>query len=142
MFHFHIIPPVRFPGLFLFRNNPRWIAPMLQIHTPHSMSRGHLRPTRGLSLKPTLSGLALVMAATSALPAADWIFERSYYSHSDSPAYTIGLVPQSRSAYRQPYVNLAPHSHVTGGWRWNNYQIQNGNTLDSTYMREFFIDSR
>ncbi len=89
-------------------------------------------------------GLCALALCCSGSPAegADWAFGHSYYSHSDSPAYTIGLVPQTRSAYRQAYVNLAPHSRISGGWRWNNYQIQNGNSLDNTYMREFYIDSR
>lgn len=89
-------------------------------------------------------GLCALSLCCSGTPAegADWVFGYSYYSHSDSPAYTIGLVPQTRSAYRQAYVNLAPHSRISGGWRWNNYQIQNGNSLDNTYMREFYIDSR
>lgn len=77
-----------------------------------------------------------------AVQGADWVFGHSYYSHSDSPAYTIGLVPQSRSAYRQAYVNLAPQSRIAGGWRWNNYQIQNGNSVDNTYLREFYIEGR
>lgn len=109
---------------------------MLQIHPFHSRSR-HVRHL-GRRWMVTLA----LLASTPSLQGADWVFEHSYYSHSDSPVYTLGLVPQNRSAYRKPYVNLAPHSRITGGWRWNNYQIQNGNSLDNTYMREFYIDGR
>lgn len=87
--------------------------------------------------------IALLLGSPFSLASgADWMFQPSYYSHAESPAYTIGLVPQTRSAYRQAYVNLAPHTRISGGWRWNNYQLQNGNSLDNTYMREFYIDGR
>jgi hypothetical protein len=49
-------------------------------------------------------GLALAAGglwwAPSEIPAADWMFEPSYYSHVDSPAYVAGIVPNPRAAYR------------------------------------------
>lgn len=101
-------------------------------------------PQRTLERILLFAAASAIWVAVSVRPArgADWVFEHSYYSHADSPGYTIGLVPQTRSAYRQAYVNLSPHARLSGGWRWNNYQIQNGNSFDSTYMREFYIDSR
>lgn len=98
-----------------------------------------------------LAGVAVVRRSWLALPlmllalpvsvqGADWMFAPSYYSHADSPAYSLGLVPHQRSAYRQPFVGTHPHMAVRGGFRYNNIQMFNGTSYDSTYVREFFID--
>lgn len=114
---------------------------MIRLHMNHTSI---LRPRRlARRFLPIVGAIAFsFLGRGNSLHAADWMFEPSYYSHAHSPAYTIDLVPQTRSAYRQAYVNIAPHTRISGGWRWNNYQIHNGNSLDNTYMREFYIDNR
>ncbi|MFO1023135.1 MAG: hypothetical protein U0903_20955 [Planctomycetales bacterium] len=97
------------------------------------------------------AGIAVVRRSWLALPlvllslpisvqGADWMFAPSYYSHADSPAYSLGIVPQTRTAYRQPFVGTHPHVAVRGGWRMNNIQMFNGTNYDTTFVREYFID--
>ncbi len=71
--------------------------------------------------------------------AGSWLFQPSYFSRG-VPAETRQHIPQlnGRSAYRRPYVQLNPGGSVRGGFRINRIQIQNGNSLDTTFIRENF----
>ena len=75
-----------------------------------------------------------------AVQADDWMFRRSYYSHAYGPGDAGREGPGSRSAYRPPFAGAHPHFAIRGGWRINNYSIQNGSTTDSLYLRENWFD--
>lgn len=85
--------------------------------------------------------VALVFCANLAT-ASDWMFRRSYHSHEGGAVPPSGEVPWSRSAYRQPYVNYPPRAAIRGGWRFNNYTLQNGNGIDRTFYRENFYGAQ
>lgn len=80
-------------------------------------------------------------ALGSAADAEDWMFRRSYYSHTPppgvQPAYPL---PESRSAYREAYYREAFSFSVRSAYRVNNYVIQNGPRSDRTYYREGYIE--
>ena len=89
-----------------------------------------------------LGGLALVLVlSTGTKVSADgWLFRRSYYSHERGPQDDGRNVPRSRSAYREPFIGAHPHFAIRGGWRYNNYSIQNGSSTDRMYIRENWFD--
>jgi hypothetical protein len=72
--------------------------------------------------------------------AGDWMFRRSYYSHSAGPAPVDESAP-SRTAYREPWVGAHPRFAIRGGWRFNTFVLQNGtNSTDRTFFRENWYD--
>lgn len=81
-------------------------------------------------------GLVTSQSAT----AGDWLFRRSYFSHEPSPLDNARNFPRSRSAYREPFIGAHPHFAIRGGWRYNNYSIQNGTSTDRMYIRENWFD--
>ncbi len=87
-----------------------------------------------------LTGSAwLAFPATSA-EAGDWMFRRSYYSHT-AGAGSVDESAPSRSAYREPWVGAHPRFAIRGGWRFNSYVINNGtNSSDRTFIRENWYD--
>jgi len=88
-----------------------------------------------------LLGLLVACVCSPAwVSAADWMFAPSYFTHPGSPGYRAETAPQSRSAYRRPYIANHPRMAVRGGYRWNNYTIPNGNSYDRTLYQEFFLD--
>jgi hypothetical protein len=93
------------------------------------------RLTAGLLI---VAGLACF--ATASADASDWMFRRSYYSHSAGPGAMDESAP-SRSAYREPWVGAHPRFAIRGGWRFNSFIIQNGtNSTDRTFFRENWYD--
>ena len=91
---------------------------------------------RHLAVLLTFLGASFVARPASA---GSWLFQPSYFSRG-VPAETRQHIPQlnGRSAYRRPYVQLNPGGSVRGGYRINRIQIQSGNSLDTTYIRENF----
>ncbi len=79
-------------------------------------------------------------SVTTTAEAADWMFEHSYYSHRDSPAYTMGVAPRSRSAYRKPVISTHPSFAIRQGYRYNTIGIYNGQSTDRTVIREGWFD--
>ena len=79
------------------------------------------------------------MFGANAARAEDWMFRRSYYSHAAGPDGTTVSAPPSRSAYRQPFVGAHPHFAIRGGYRINNYTLNNGQ--DRTIIRESWYDA-
>src|SRR6185369_15749342 len=94
---------------------------------------------QGAKTAIVLGASFLGVASAGDAIASDWMFRRSYHSHEGGTVPPTGEVPWSRSAYRQPYVNYSPHASIKGGWRFNNYTLQNGSGIDRTYYREYFF---
>ena len=88
-----------------------------------------------------LFSLCLSWVLTSAAPlhAGDWMFRRSYYTHSAGPGL-LDNSPPSRSSYSEPWVGAHSRFAIRGGWRFNNFTLQNGQSTDQTFMRENWYD--
>jgi len=85
---------------------------------------------------------ALLLAGScGSVFAEDWMFDRSYYSHRDSPGYALGVAPEPLSAYRRPYRHPRAHGYIRGGFRINNVRIWNGWNYDTEYQREIWYDA-
>jgi hypothetical protein len=95
--------------------------------------------TGRVSSARTLTALsALTFAAATPAPAdaADWVFQRSYFSHAIPPELADrSPVPISYSAYRPAIVSPYPGFAINGVRRFNRVLIQNGNSLDYTILR-------
>ena len=73
--------------------------------------------------------------------ADDWMFKRSYYSHSPPPGVEPSHpLPESRSAYRTAFYREAFGGSFRSAYRWNNYVIQSGPRTDRTWYREGYIE--
>jgi hypothetical protein len=89
-----------------------------------------------------LLGLA-ALDATAPQAAADWRFQRSYFSHRMPPDYyTYVDLPRSRSAYRPAYPNPLPGFSAQGGFRFNRIQINSGTSSDTTIIHEGWLQWR
>lgn len=90
--------------------------------------------------------MAFVIAAAGACSpspasAEDWMFARSYFSHALPEGVVDDLpVPQSRSAYRRPYVGNRPGFSIRGGYRFNRVQLRSGNSFDTTVLRSDWFE--
>lgn len=84
--------------------------------------------------------LGMLALMTSSADATDWMYERSWYSHLDSPGYVSGIAPRSRSAYRVPVISGQPSYAIRGGYRYNNIILFNGQSTDRTLIRENWAD--
>jgi hypothetical protein len=86
-----------------------------------------------------LTALVFFFGFAAQIPAEDWMFRRSYYSHVPAgelpPDYPQ---PVSRSAYRIAHYRYG--YGVNAGYRINNYIIQNGNRIDRTYYTEGWVE--
>ena len=91
------------------------------------------------ALPRILAGLVLLCSFAQHVSAEDWMFPRSYYSHTPAgelpPDYPL---PVNRSAYRIAHYRYG--FGVNTGYRINNYIIQNGNRYDRTIYREGWVD--
>ena len=83
--------------------------------------------------------LVLSCGFVSPAEAEDWMFRRSYFSHTPvgelPPDYPQ---PVSRSAYR--IARYREGFGVSAGWRFNNYVIQNGGRVDRTLYTEGWVE--
>jgi hypothetical protein len=71
-----------------------------------------------------------------------WMFRRSYFSHVLPPEIQARYpVPESRSAYRRPLVNLAPGFGVRGSYRYNPIEIFDGRSTDVEIYRSFWFQT-
>jgi hypothetical protein len=71
-----------------------------------------------------------------------WMFRRSYFSHVLPPEIQARYpVPESRSAYRRPLVNLAPGFGVRGSYRYNPIEIYDGRSTDVEIYRSFWFQT-
>jgi hypothetical protein len=71
-----------------------------------------------------------------------WMFRHSYFSHVLPPEIQARYpVPESRSAYRRPLVNLAPGYGVRGVYRYNPIEIYDGRSTDVEIYRQFWFQT-
>jgi len=71
-----------------------------------------------------------------------WMFRRSYFSHVLPPEIQARYpVPESRSAYRRPLVNLSPGFGVRGSYRYNPIEIFDGRSTDVEIYRQFWFQT-
>ena len=85
-------------------------------------------------------GVAGALAVHDDARASDWVFQRSYYSHADSPGYTAGIAPHSRSAYRKSYWHSRQYWSIRSTYRYNPVRIFNGQSYDTTIYRQYSYD--
>ncbi len=89
-----------------------------------------------------LAVAVLVLAATAAVSSAeDWVFRRSYYSHTPPPGVEPRGPVDPRLGYREAFVGAHPRGAIRGGYRWNNITVSNGYSTDRTVIRESFFDA-
>jgi hypothetical protein len=71
----------------------------------------------------------------------NWVFRRSYFSHVLPPQVQARYpVPESRSAYRLPLVDIYPGVSVQGVQRYNTIILGNGsNGTDYAIYRQFWM---
>jgi hypothetical protein len=88
--------------------------------------------------------IAICHGATGSAAADDqgWMFRRSYFSHVLPPEIQARYpVPESRSAYRRPLVNLSPGYGVRGSYRYNPIEIFDGRSTDVEIYRQFWFQT-
>lgn len=110
----------------------RWKREFLR-EVPIMFARLHL-------LLRILPCVAILAALPEVVRGEEWMFRRSYYSHERGPGDDPRNLPRGQSAYREPFVGMHPRFVIRGGWRVNNYSIQNGNSTDRVYLRENWFD--
>jgi hypothetical protein len=87
-------------------------------------------------------GLCQFASNRAAADDQGWMFRRSYFSHVLPPEIQARYpVPESRSAYRRPLVNLAPGFGVRGSYRYNTIEIFDGNSTDVEIYRQFWFQT-
>ncbi|MCA9117096.1 MAG: hypothetical protein KDA79_18620 [Planctomycetaceae bacterium] len=83
------------------------------------------------------AALFAVGLASAEAEAGHWSFRRSYFSHDLPPAVARHYpAPESRSAYRRPYVHTTPEFSIRGGYRNNFIFMRSGLSTDVTVVRE------
>jgi hypothetical protein len=87
-------------------------------------------------------GLSHVAASTASADDQGWMFRRSYFSHVLPPEIQARYpVPESRSAYRRPLVNLNPGFAIRGSYRYNPIEIYDGRSTDVEIYRSFWFQT-
>jgi hypothetical protein len=87
------------------------------------------------------AGLSAFAVRPAAADDTGWVFRRSYFSHVLPPQVQARYpVPESRSAYRLPLVDVYPGFSVQGVQRYNTILMDQGN--DVTIYRQFWIQSK
>lgn len=130
MLPIHNIPTTR---MFLIRNVwQKLVSEMKQSQKQKRIKRFALQMATALVVCQLLSSVAPREAA-----ADEWMFRRSYYSHTLPPEVRQAYpTPESRSAYRRAYVGLQPGFAVRGGYRYNTTRLRSGSSVDTTITRE------
>ena len=79
--------------------------------------------------------------STNSAVAAEWMFERSYFSHA-IPTEMQAQYPQpvSRSAYRQAARGTTPGFATRGVQRWKWTTMRSGRSFDTTLYRSTFVE--
>lgn len=95
----------------------------------------------GVTLLVTAGLSAFAVSSAAAADDGSWIFRRSYFSHVLPPEIQARYpVPESRSAYRLPLVDIYPGVSVQGVQRYNTIILGNGpNGTDMTIYRQFWL---
>jgi hypothetical protein len=94
----------------------------------------------GVTLLVT-AGLSAFATNRAAADDNGWIYRRSYFSHVLPPQIQARYpVPESRSAYRLPLVDIYPGVSVQGVQRYNTIILGNGSTgTDTTIYRQYWL---
>jgi hypothetical protein len=114
------------------------------VHSPEIAMKSR---TRKSAWSARLGVTLLVTAGLSAFSASpawggdNWVFRRSYFSHVLPPEVQARYpVPESRSAYRLPLVDIYPGVSVQGVQRYNTIILGNGsNGTDYAIYRQFWM---
>lgn len=109
---------------------------------PQSSSAVAVRRT-WIARSAGLAVLATLFACSTPRQAAaeHWVFAPSYFSHALPEGVGDDLpVPQSRSAYRRPYIGNRPGFSIRGGYRYNRVQLRAGNSFDTTVLRSDWFE--
>ncbi len=94
---------------------------------------------RGIVIFAVTICLALTMQSSA--KSAEWIYQRSYFTHDLPPAFARKYpIPESRSAYRPAYVGNGPGFSIRGGYRYNNYTLRSGSSTDTTIFRKNWVE--
>ena len=101
------------------------------------LPKHHVRLVRVLSLG-LVAAFGLDWAASKA-QADNWMFRRSWYTHTPEQGGTEGPV-SSRTGYREAFAGNHPRGAIRGGYRWNHIQMGSGPNVDHTVIRENFFD--
>jgi hypothetical protein len=89
-----------------------------------------------------VSGICVCAANPAFADDQGWMFRRSYFSHVLPPQIQARYpVPESRSAYRRPLVNLSPGFGVRGSYRYNPIEIYDGRSTDIEIYRSFWFQT-
>jgi hypothetical protein len=109
------------------------------------MSLSHQKLGSIVRLTATLAIVAGLSCCSVSRASADeqgWMFRRSYFSHVLPPQIQARYpVPESRSAYRRPYVNLSSGFGVRGVYRYNPIEIYDGQSVDVEIYRQFWFQT-
>jgi len=81
-----------------------------------------------------LLALALGFVASSA-QAADWMFERSYYTHTPVQPIQVGPQPAPSS----PYYSRPQGAYTSSGLRQLRSTIRVGNMIDNYYQWDGYV---
>jgi hypothetical protein len=86
-------------------------------------------------------GAGWIMLSATSLPAEDWMFRRSYYSHH-MPAEHLEQCPppRRRTAYRPAYAGVTPGFAIRGADRYNRIQLGQGRNADVTIYRQNWFE--
>jgi hypothetical protein len=101
----------------------------------------------GVLTRLTATVVVVVGIGQSAIRSASaddqgWMFRRSYFSHVLPPEIQARYpVPESRSAYRRPLVNLSAGFGVRGSYRYNPIEIFDGRSVDVEIYRQFWFQT-
>jgi hypothetical protein len=91
----------------------------------------------GVTLLVT-AGLSAFATNSASADDRGWMFRRSYFSHVLPPEVQARYpVPESRSAYRLPLVDIYPGVSVQGVQRYNTILMDHGN--DVMIYRQFWL---
>jgi hypothetical protein len=85
--------------------------------------------------------LVACLTVPSASAGDNWVFRRSYFSHVLPPEVQARYpVPESRSAYRLPLVDLNPSISIQGIYRYNSINIYDGiGSYDNTIYGQLWL---
>ncbi|VAX41169.1 hypothetical protein MNBD_PLANCTO02-726 [hydrothermal vent metagenome] len=82
-----------------------------------------------------------MLVGENSVSAAEWMFERSYFSHALPPEVQAQYPqPVSRSAYRQAARGTTPGFAVRGVSRWKWTTMRSGQSTDTTLYRQDFVE--
>lgn len=100
-----------------------------------SLTRSHLNWLQSKNRVVLLLGLLLVI--TSPATAEDWMYRRSYHSHTLPPGVAPQHpIPESRSAYRPAYYNERPGFAFSSSFRFDTNILRVGPRTNRAYHVE------